>query len=93
VAYGIQVTAPVLRQVEAAEEAIAALGFREFRVRHLGPSARVEIAPDEMARLDPDTTASVERAVLRAGYQAVEVDPRGYRRGSLNGTLASDSGV
>ena len=46
-----------------------------------------------MARLDPGTRESVERAVRAAGYETVEVDPRGYRRGSLNGTLASDSGV
>jgi uncharacterized protein len=84
----------VLRQVERAEEAVAALGFREFRVRHLGDSARVEIALAEMGRLEEvGIKQAVEDAVRSAGYARADVDPRGYRRGSLNGTLAGDSGV
>jgi uncharacterized protein len=95
VAYGMPVTGPVLRQVEGAEEAVAALGFREFRVRHLGPSARVEIAAQEMGRLGIDgMRQAVEEAVRGAGYERVVLDPRGYRRGSLNeATAAGDSGV
>ena len=45
VPYGTVVTAGVLRQVERAEANVRALGFREFRVRHLGDVGRVEIAP------------------------------------------------
>lgn len=95
VAYGTPVTGPVLRQVERAEKALAALGFREFRVRHLGTSARVEIALVELGRLeDAALRRDVERAVAEAGYATVLVDPRGYRRGSLNeGLAALDSGV
>src|ERR1700676_4534417 len=36
VEYGREVTREVLEQVERAEEAVRALGFREFRVRHHG---------------------------------------------------------
>lgn len=95
VAFGTRVTGSVLRQVEGAEEAVAALGFREFRVRHLGTSARVEIAVDEMGRLGIDgMKQAVEDAVRAAGYQQVLVDPSGYRRGSLNeAPAAGDSGV
>ena len=50
VAYGIAVTPAVLRTVERAEAAVRDLGFREFRVRHLGTAARIEIAPAEMDR-------------------------------------------
>jgi uncharacterized protein len=81
---GTPVTPEVLRQVERAEEAVRALGFRELRVRHLGETARVEIAPAEMARLDAARRAEVERAVMGAGYRACLIDPGGYRRGSLN---------
>jgi uncharacterized protein len=85
VAHGTRVTGPVLRQVEGAEEAVAALGFREFRVRHLGAAARVEIALHEMGRLGIDgLRQALEDAVRAAGYDQVTVDPRGYRRGSLN---------
>ena len=49
--YGTVVTREALRRVERAEEAVRALGFREFRVRHLGDVGRVEIAAGEMGRL------------------------------------------
>jgi len=84
VARGTPVTPDVLRQVERAEEAVHALGFRELRVRHLGASARVEIAVAEMGRLDAAARAAVERAVLAAGYGSCVIDPAGYRRGALN---------
>jgi uncharacterized protein len=83
VPHGTAVTPEILRQVERAEEAVRALGFRELRVRHLGETARVEIAPAEMGRLDPPVRAAVEQAVLAAGYRACLIDPEGYRRGRL----------
>jgi len=81
---GTTVTPEILRRVERAEEAVRALGFRELRVRHLGDTARVEIAPVELSRLDAPRRAEVERAVLAAGYRACLIDPNGYRRGRLN---------
>jgi uncharacterized protein len=81
---GTVVTPEILRQVERAEEAVRALGFRELRVRHLGETARVELAPAELDRLDPPRRAAVERAVLAAGYRACLIDPHGYRRGRMN---------
>ena len=50
VEYGRTVTREVLSQVERAEDSMRALGFREFRVRHHGELARVEIARAEMPR-------------------------------------------
>jgi uncharacterized protein len=83
--YGMPVTEDALRRIEAAEAALARLGFREFRVRHLGEAARVEIAPAEMGRLqEPGLRAEVERAATVAGYRRVEIDPQGYRKGRLN---------
>lgn len=88
VPYGTAVTPEALRRVERAEEGVRALGFREFRVRHLGETARVEIAPAEMGRLDqPGLRGSVEQAVRTAGYAHVHIDPEGYRRGRLNEAL------
>lgn len=89
VAYGTAVTPAILRRVEAAEEAVRALGFRELRVRHLADgSARVEIARGEMGRLeDPRLRARVESVVAAAGYERVALDPDGYRRGRLNELL------
>jgi uncharacterized protein len=83
-----EVTAPVLRRIEQAEDAVRALGFRVFRVRHHGDLARLEFARDEMPRaLEAATTAAVVAALRGAGYTEVEIDPRGYRPGSLNEPL------
>jgi uncharacterized protein len=86
--YGTPVTLEALRRVERAEAAVRALGFRELRVRHLGEAARVEIARDEMGRLDdPVLRGAVEQAVRAAGYAEATIDPEGYRRGRLNDAL------
>ena len=82
------VTAPTLKQIERAEDAVRALGFRVFRVRHFEQLARLEFATDEMTRaLEPEVSARIVAGVKAAGYAAVEVDPRGYRQGSLNEPL------
>lgn len=86
--YGTPVTVEALSRVERAEAGLRALGFRELRVRHLGESARVEIAPGELGRLEqPGTREAVLAAVRRAGYAQVAIDPQGYRRGRLNEAL------
>jgi pyridinium-3,5-biscarboxylic acid mononucleotide sulfurtransferase len=86
--YGTPVTLEALRRVERAEAGVRALGFRELRVRHLGDKARVEIAREEMERLDDaDLRAAVEAAVRAAGYAEAVIDPDGYRRGRLNDAL------
>jgi uncharacterized protein len=89
VAYGVSVTPTVLRQVERAEDALRALGFRELRVRHLGGgAARVEIGVDELPRLtDEALRGRVLACVAEAGYAQVTLDASGYRRGSLNEAL------
>ena len=86
--YGTAVTAAALRRVEAAEEALRALGFRELRVRDLGERARIEIAPSEMHHLqDAGLAEAAVAAVRKAGYLEVWVDREGYRRGRLNEAL------
>jgi uncharacterized protein len=88
VPYGTVVTAEVLRRIDAAETGIRRLGFREFRVRHLGDAARVEIGVVEMGRLSEEgLRRAVEGAVVAAGYRRVLIDPEGYRRGRLNEAL------
>ncbi len=86
--YGIEVTDEKLRQIERAEAAVRALGFRIFRVRHHDTLARLEIARDEMPRaLEPDVNARLVAGVKAAGYQFVSLDLQGYRLGSLNEAL------
>ncbi|MFI5184795.1 MAG: ATP-dependent sacrificial sulfur transferase LarE [Vicinamibacteria bacterium] len=86
--YGTPVSVLALRRIDVAEDALRRLGFREFRVRHLGGTARVEIAPAELARVeDPGIRAAIDADVRAAGYAAVVIDRQGYRRGRLNEAL------
>jgi uncharacterized protein len=86
--YGTEVTAEGLARVEAAEDSVRALGFRQFRVRHHGDVARLEVHPDELGRaLDPTLRARLAQALKEAGYRWVALDLEGYRSGSLNEVL------
>ena len=83
--YHTEVTDEKLRIIEQAEQALRALGFRVFRVRHHDELARVEIARNEMARaFEPETAAAIVRELKAAGYRYVTIDLQGYRMGSLN---------
>src|SRR6478672_9626613 len=83
--YHTEVTDEKLRTIERAEQALRALGFRVFRVRHHDELARVEIARNEMPRaLEPETAAAIVRELKAAGYRYVTLDLQGYRLGSLN---------
>src|SRR5471030_419269 len=83
--YHTEVTDEKLRTIERAEQAVRALGFRVFRVRHHDELARVEIARDEMPRaLEPEIGAAIVRELKAAGYTFVTLDLQGYRMGSLN---------
>ena len=86
--YGSEVTDVKLRQIEQAEDAVRALGFRVFRVRHHDSTARLEVARSEMARaLEPEINERLVAALKALGYQYVSLDLQGYRLGSLNEAL------
>jgi len=86
--YGTKVTPEALARVEAAEEAVRALGFRQFRVRHHEDLARLEVDPAELERaLGREMRAALTAAIRGAGYRWVAVDLEGYRTGSLNELL------
>src|SRR5436190_11662522 len=83
--YHSEVTDEKLRTIERAEEALRALGFRVFRVRHHDDVARIGLAREEMPRaLDPETASAIVRELKAAGYKYVSLDLQGYRTGSLN---------
>ena len=81
--FGTPVDPTVLEQVDRAERALKDLGFRDLRVRHFGATGRVEIAGAELARAAGPDRPAVERAVLSAGYDLVEIDPTPLRSGAL----------
>ena len=86
--YGRPVTRENLSQVEQAEEALHALGFRQVRVRHHGDLARIEIARAELPRaLTLDTLDRITAALKTLGFLYVTLDTQGYRSGSMNDVL------
>ena len=87
--YGETITAEKLRQVDAAEAFVRSLGFRQFRVRHHDRLARLELAPDGMARLwENGRHEAIVKRFRELGYGYVTLDLQGYRSGSANEVLA-----
>ena len=86
--YGTRVTTENLSRIERAEAVLRDFGFRQFRVRFHGDDAQVEIAQDELPRaLQPDLAQSLADNIRKTGFITVNVDPLGYRQGSLNAAL------
>lgn len=90
VPYGTPVTPETIKTVERGEEAIRALGFRQFRVRFHGELARIEVAQEELARaLTPEMAQAFVAIFKPLGFHYVTIDLEGYRQGSLNSVLTS----
>ncbi len=86
--YGQVITVEKLRQVDEAEKLLRDLGFRQARVRHHGEVARIEVSPEEIARLvQPDVARRVAERLRALGFAFVTVDILGYRTGSMNEVL------
>ena len=96
--HGTPITAQKLSQVDAAEDCLHGLGFRQFRVRHHEDAeqtwtvARIEIAPEEMPRaFQENIRKQMAESLRKIGYRFVSIDLDGYRTGSLNPQLLSIS--
>jgi uncharacterized protein len=90
--YGTAVTAATLAQIEAAEALLQGEGFPVVRVRHFGATARIEVPSEDIARLREDSRwPRITNRLLQLGYDAVEVDPRGFKSGRLNEIVQMDS--
>lgn len=86
--YGTPITVERVKTIEAGEEAVRALGFRQFRVRFHGDLVRLEIAPEEMPRaLTPEMARRFTEIFKGLGFHYVTLDLEGYRQGSLNEAL------
>lgn len=86
--YGRPVTREALEVIERGEDAIRALGFRQFRVRHHGEIVRIEVAREEMDRaLNPAMAAQFTTIFKALGFQFVTLDLEGFRSGSMNSLL------
>jgi len=84
--YGTEVTKETIHTIENGEEALKALGFRQFRVRFHGEMVRLEFAQDELARAF-SMAARLSPIFKPLGFKYVSIDVDGYRQGSLNEVL------
>jgi len=86
--YGRAVTPEALQAVEHGEDALRALGFQQFRVRHHGEIVRIEIARDELPRaLNTDMARQLTAIFKKLGFKFVTLDLEGFRSGSMNQLL------
>ena len=91
VEYGRPVTRETLGVVERGEDALRALSFRQFRVRHHGEIVRIEIARDELPRaLSSGMAAEFTRIFKALGFKFVTLDLEGFRSGSMNALLPAE---
>jgi uncharacterized protein len=82
--YGRPVTREALEAVERGEDALRALGFRQFRVRHHGEIVRIEIAREELERaLTPAMADQFTSIFKQLGFKFVTLDLEGFRSGSM----------
>jgi uncharacterized protein len=89
--YGRAVTPEALRVIERGEDALRALGFQQFRVRHHGEIVRLEIARDELPRAMTAEMAAEFTTVFKGlGFKFVTLDLEGFRSGSMNQLLTAE---
>lgn len=87
-AYGEPVTPERLAMVDAAEQALRAMGFPQVRVRVHGDVVRVEVPAADVERLASASVRTFAVEKLRAlGFTYVALDLQGYRTGSMNESI------
>ena len=89
ISYGEEITAHKLNQVEQAEEFLKSLGFVEFRLRHHGQLARIEVHQDDIAKVVA-LRQKIAAKLKSLGFKFVSVDLQGFRSGSLNEVLSKE---
>lgn len=85
--YGSTLTKEKLDQIDGGEEVLRQLGFKQFRLRHHGEIARLEISPDQFP-LAWEQGSRIIDGLKSQGFLFIALDLEGYRTGSLNEALA-----
>jgi uncharacterized protein len=80
--HGTAITVELLKKVEQAERVLHELGFRQCRVRHHGPVARIEVPPEAFGQAIEAHRRIVE-GLRTVGYAHVALDLAGYGDGTM----------
>ncbi len=89
IAYGLQISEEKLKQVEEAEDYLRNLGFVEFRARHHGELARIEVHSEDMQKL-LENRQKITAKIKELGFKFVAMDLTGFRSGALNEALSKE---
>lgn len=87
--YGTKITKEKLEQVDRGETALREMGFHQFRLRHHGEIARIELTRDQFPLMMEKVDLVVEE-LKKCGFTYVTMDLQGYRTGSMNETLTEE---
>jgi len=83
--YNTFLTKENLAQVEKAEQVLKNLDFKQYRVRHHGDLARIELLPKDINRLlDEEIRNAIYNKIKKIGFSYITLDLRGYKTGSMN---------
>ena len=86
VPYGTAIDEDILSRIERAESVLSRLGFNQFRVRHHGDVARIELPADDFEAALAKREEIVSR-INNCGYTFVALDLGGFKSGSMNALL------
>jgi uncharacterized protein len=90
--YGTKITPDRLRRVDAFEDGLRELGFRQLRVRFHDTIARLEIDTDDLPRVvAPGVREAIVALGKQLGFSYVALDLAGFRSGSLNEVLPAQT--
>ena len=93
-AYGETITEEKLKQVEEAEDILRSLGFVEFRVRHHGNIARIEVPATDIGKITSEAIRQeITKSIKALGFQYISLDLEGFRSGSLNEILSEEDKI
>ena len=86
--YGMRITGEGVGKVASGEELLRELGFRQFRLRYYGDTARIEVDESSLKLFLHDGVRKKTVNGLKAiGFVYVTLDLQGYRQGSMNEVL------
>jgi len=83
--FGEAVTKDKLKMIDKAEEELINRGFRNVRARFYGKTVKIEVRNDQVEWFSDKTLYNeVLRSMQSIGFTNIEIDPMGYRQGSMN---------
>ena len=87
-----EVTPEKLQQIDQAEAGLRELGFADFRVRHHGEIARIELPAEDLVRaVGQPMAGDIRRTMQRAGFRYATLDLGGMQSGAFTLTVLNGS--